>query len=157
MNTTWLRAVRDLLDWVLGDRSTAPLSGRTVNPPTAYKLTHEESIADDIIQQGRPDGLPTDLTTHPPPQYGEAIHATVRWLRGETTAGARRRSRQQSICTSRSNLHDYSGGATLPGLTAAAYEHRCFHGNRLKVRISCAVARRLWRARRLIIDVNCLQ
>jgi hypothetical protein len=78
MNATWLCAVRDLLDWVLGDRPTAPLSGRTVHPPTAYDLTHEENIADDIIQQGQPGGLPPDLATYPPPQYGEAIHATAR-------------------------------------------------------------------------------
>ena len=64
MNAAWLRGVRDLLDWVLGDRPTAPLSGRTVGPPTAYDLTHEENIADDIIQQGRPGGLPTDPSRH---------------------------------------------------------------------------------------------
>ena len=86
MNAAWLCAVRDLLDWVLGDRPTPPLSGRTVHSPTAYDLTHEENIGDDIIQQGRPGGLPTDLAAYPPPQYGEAIHATARWLRGETTA-----------------------------------------------------------------------
>jgi hypothetical protein len=86
MNAAWLCAVRDLLDWVLGDRSTAPLSGRAVDTPTAYDLTHEENIADDIIQQGRPGGLPTDPATYPPPQYGEAIHATAHWLRAETTA-----------------------------------------------------------------------
>ena len=85
MNTAWLRAVRDLLDWVLGDRPTAPLSGRAMDPPTAYDLTLEENIAADIILQGRPGGLPTDVTAYPPPQYGEAIHATARWLRGETT------------------------------------------------------------------------
>ena len=86
MNAAWLCAVRDLLNWVLGDRSAAPLSGRVVDPPTAYDLTYEENIADDIIQQGRPGGLPMDLATYPPPQYGEAIHATARWLRGEITA-----------------------------------------------------------------------
>ena len=86
MNAAWLRAVRDLLDWVLADHPTAPLSGRTVRTPTAYDLTHEENIAADIIQQGRPGGPPTDPVAYPPPQYGEAIHATARWLRGETTA-----------------------------------------------------------------------
>ena len=86
MNAAWLRAVRDLLDWVLGDRPTAPLSGRAIDPPTAYDLTLEENIAADIILQGRPGGLPTDVTAYPPPQYGEAIHATAHWLRGEITA-----------------------------------------------------------------------
>jgi hypothetical protein len=85
MNAAWLRGVRDLLDWVVGDRPTAPLSGRAMTLPTAYDLTHEESIADDIVLQGRPGGLTTDPATYPPPQYGEAIHATTRWLRGETT------------------------------------------------------------------------
>jgi hypothetical protein len=60
MNAAWLRAVRDLLDWVLGDRPTAPLSGRAVGRPTAYDLTYEEQIADDIALQGRPGGPTND-------------------------------------------------------------------------------------------------
>jgi hypothetical protein len=85
MNAAWLRAVRELLGWILGDRPTAPASGRVVSPPTAYDLTYEENIADDIALQGLPGGLTTDPATYPPPQYGEAIQATSRWLRGETT------------------------------------------------------------------------
>jgi hypothetical protein len=85
MNAAWLRGVRDLLDWVLGDRPTAVLSGRAVSRPAAHDLTFEEGIADDVVLQGRPSGLTTAPATYPPPQYGEAIHATARWLRGETT------------------------------------------------------------------------
>ncbi len=85
MNAAWQRGVRDLLDWVLGDRPTAPLSGQAVSLPTAHDLTHEEATADDIVRQGRPGGLTTDPATYPPLQYGEAIHATASWLRGDTT------------------------------------------------------------------------
>jgi hypothetical protein len=85
MNTAWLRAVRDLLAWVLGQ----PPHRTTVRPghgPAHCLRPHpRRNIAADIILQGRPGGLPTDVTAYPPPQYGEAIHATARWLRGETT------------------------------------------------------------------------
>ena len=33
MNAAWLRGVRDLLDWVLGERAASPLCGRTVGLP----------------------------------------------------------------------------------------------------------------------------
>jgi hypothetical protein len=85
MNAAWLRGVRDLLDWVLGKRAASPLCGRPVDRPTVYDLTYEDSAADDMILQGRPGGIPVDPATYPPPQYGEAIQATIRWLRGEIT------------------------------------------------------------------------
>jgi hypothetical protein len=85
MNAAWLRGACDLLDWVLGERAASPLCGRTVELPAVYDLTFEETAADDVVLQGRPGGLPADPAAFPPPQYGEAIHAAIRWLRGETT------------------------------------------------------------------------
>jgi hypothetical protein len=84
MNAAWLRGVRDLLDWVLGERAASPLSGQTIHLPAVYDLTYEDSAADDVIQQGRPGGIAVDPGTYPPPQYGEAIQETIHWLRGET-------------------------------------------------------------------------
>ena len=85
MNAAWLRGVRDLLTWVLGQCDASPLCDRTVGPPTTYDLTYEEAAADPIVMQGRPGGLAVDPATYPPPQYGEGIQATISWLRGETT------------------------------------------------------------------------
>ena len=85
MNAAWLRGVRDLLNWVLGDEYTSPLCNRfIVRPPPDY-LVFEEEAAEETAQQGRPGGEPVDPDDHPP-QYGEAIQATIRWLRGEATS-----------------------------------------------------------------------
>lgn len=86
MNAAWIRGVRDLLDWVLGDRPTAPFSRLAVNRPAAYDLGYEDGAADDVIMQGRPGHYPVRPASYPPPQYGEAIQTTIRWLRGETTS-----------------------------------------------------------------------
>jgi len=85
MNAAWLRGVRDLLDWVVSDRPAAPLSAQTTRLPTLYDLSYEEAAAEDVVQQGRPGGEPVDPARQPPPQYGEAVHAAILWLRGETT------------------------------------------------------------------------
>jgi hypothetical protein len=85
MNAAWLRGVRDLLTWVLGECPASPLCGRAVGLPATYDLTYEEAAADNIVMQGRPGGLPVEPATYPPPQYGEGIQATISWLRGETT------------------------------------------------------------------------
>jgi hypothetical protein len=85
MNAAWQRGVGDLLDWVLGDRPDAPITGRTTaSSPTVYDLTYEEAAAADVAAQGRV-GPPVDPAHYPPPQYGEAIQATIAWLRGEST------------------------------------------------------------------------
>jgi hypothetical protein len=86
MNAAWLRGVRDILTWVLGEIPTSPLCQSSVGLPTAHDLTFEESAADDVVLQGRPGGHPVDPTAYPPPQYGEGIQHTISWLRGETTA-----------------------------------------------------------------------
>jgi hypothetical protein len=84
MNAAWLRGVRDLLNWVLGDEHVSPLRNRlAVWPPLDY-LAYEDEAAEEIARQGHPGGEPVDPEDHPP-QYGEAIQATIRWLRGEDT------------------------------------------------------------------------
>ena len=84
-NAAWLRGVRDLLDWVLGERAASPLRRRLVGLPSTYDLTYEDGAAEGVILQGRPSGLPVDPAAYPPPQYGEGVQAAIQWLRGETT------------------------------------------------------------------------
>jgi hypothetical protein len=86
MNAAWLRGVRDIVTWVLGEYDASPLCGRTVGLPATYDLTYEEAAADPIVMQGRPGGCPVDPGSYPPPQYGEGVQATISWLRGDTTA-----------------------------------------------------------------------
>jgi hypothetical protein len=86
MNAAWLRGVRDVLTWILGETPTSPLRQRTVGLPTTYDLTYEEATAADIVLQGRPGGHPVDPAAYPPPQYGEGVQAAICWLRGQTTA-----------------------------------------------------------------------
>jgi hypothetical protein len=86
MHAAWLRGVRDLLDWVLGDRVTSPLGQQVAGLPTVHDLEYEDLQADAVTSQGRPGGVMVDLDTYPPPQYGEAIQASIRWLRGESTS-----------------------------------------------------------------------
>lgn len=85
MNAAWLRGVRDLLTWVLGEDSISPLSKRVVSLPTVYDLSYEETSANEVITQARPGGIPVDPNAYPPPQYGEGIQAAIRWLRGQST------------------------------------------------------------------------
>jgi hypothetical protein len=85
MNAAWQRGVRDLLDWVLGDSPTAPLSSKAITLPTLYDLSYEEAAAEEVVLQGRPGGTPIDPARQPPPQYGEGIQAAIIWLRGQTT------------------------------------------------------------------------
>ncbi|MGH3393498.1 MAG: hypothetical protein ACRDPO_02295, partial [Streptosporangiaceae bacterium] len=82
LSVAWLQGVRDLLDWVLGDRRDSPLCHRTVGLPTAYELTYEESAATDAEMQGRLGVV--DAAIHRSPQYAQALKATIRWLRGES-------------------------------------------------------------------------
>ncbi len=84
MNAAWQRGVRDLLDWVLGDRPDGPLTGIAAGMPTARDLSYEESASADVTAEGRPGGKPAGAAACPPPQYGEGIQATIAWLRGES-------------------------------------------------------------------------
>jgi hypothetical protein len=85
INAAWLRGVRDLLDWLVGERTNSPLGQRVAGLPIVRDLDHEDLQADDVVMQGRPGGTAVDPEAYPPPQYGEAIQATIRWLRGEAT------------------------------------------------------------------------
>jgi hypothetical protein len=85
MNAAWLRGVRDLLDWILGDAPASPLCGRVVGLPTAYDLSYEDGAAYDVLLKGRPAGVPVDPDTNPPPQFGEGVQAAIQWLRGKAT------------------------------------------------------------------------
>ena len=67
MNAAWLRGVRDLLDWVLGDTATAPLCGRSVGLPSTSHLHYEDAAANVVVLQGRPGGVPVDPGRYPPP------------------------------------------------------------------------------------------
>jgi hypothetical protein len=85
MNAAWLRGVRDLLSWVLGDCPASPLGSREVGVPAVTDLAYEESAVGRVVLQGRPGGLPVDPAALPPPQYGEGVLAAIAWLRGEAT------------------------------------------------------------------------
>jgi hypothetical protein len=49
MNAAWLRGVRDILAWVLGESPVSPLCQRTVGLPTTYDLTYEERAAGNLV------------------------------------------------------------------------------------------------------------
>jgi hypothetical protein len=42
MNAAWLHGVRDLLDWVLGERAASPLGQRVARLPTVHDLEYED-------------------------------------------------------------------------------------------------------------------
>lgn len=85
MNAIWLRGVRDLLSWVVGEREASPLGQSVVGLPTDRDLDDDDLVADDAVLQGRPGGIAVDPNVYSPPQYGEAIQAAIHRLRGETT------------------------------------------------------------------------
>lgn len=53
--------------------------------PSVYDLSYEEMAADNLIAEQCPGGIAVNPAIYPPPQYGEAVRATILWLRGETT------------------------------------------------------------------------
>lgn len=65
MNAAWLRGVRDLLDWVLGYRESSPLCGWSVALPSVCDLNYEDSMAGDVVLQGRPSSNPRGSTQLP--------------------------------------------------------------------------------------------
>ncbi len=84
MNAAWLRGVRDLLNWVLGEHHVSPLRDQFVAWSPLDYLAIEEEASQEIARQGRLGGELVAPGNHPP-QYGEAIQATIRWLCGEDT------------------------------------------------------------------------
>ena len=84
MNVAWLRGVRDLLNWVLGDRRASPLTSREMRLPAASDLSQEEIAADEMIALGHQAAVSERQTADPLPPYCEAIQAAISWLCGET-------------------------------------------------------------------------
>ncbi len=80
-DNAWLRGVCDLLEWVLGERACGPLRGTPTARPTPYDVYADLSDIDEIMQQGSRCPVRPGW---PPPQSGEAMDATVRWLDGDT-------------------------------------------------------------------------
>ena len=97
MNAAWLCGVEISSPGSSANPPPHPLCQRTIGVPTAYDLTYEDAAADDVVTQGRPGGLPVDTSTYPPPQYGEGIQATIRWLRGEADNPAYQQQRLQPL------------------------------------------------------------
>jgi hypothetical protein len=86
MNAVWLRGVRDLLNWVLGEDYVSPLRKQFVVRPPVTDLAIAEEAAEEVASKGRPGGVPVDLQDQAP-QYGEAIQTTIHWIRGEVATG----------------------------------------------------------------------
>jgi hypothetical protein len=84
-DVAWLQGVSDLLGWVLGDRPDAPLSKRATGLPTVRDLQHEEGAAEDLIARSQHGSLWADAGSANPVEYGGAVQAAIRWLRGEVT------------------------------------------------------------------------
>ena len=80
-DNAWLRGVRDLLEWVLGERACGPLRGTPAARPTPYDVYADLSDIDEIMWQGSRCPVRPGW---PPPQSGEAMDATVHWLDGDT-------------------------------------------------------------------------
>ena len=51
-DNAWLRGVRDLLEWVLGERACGPLRGTPAARPTPYDVYADLSDIDEIMRQG---------------------------------------------------------------------------------------------------------
>jgi len=86
MNAAWLRGVRDILTWVIGETLTVTsLPAR--RRPTDHQRRHPRRIRRRRCRPPRPPRRTLRRpTAYPPPQYGEGVQATISWLRGETTA-----------------------------------------------------------------------
>jgi len=80
-DNAWLRGVRDLLEWVLGDTCIGPLRGTPAARPTPYEVYRDLGDIDEIMRQGSRCPVRPGW---PPPQSGEAMDATVLWLNGRT-------------------------------------------------------------------------
>jgi len=80
-DNAWLSGVRDLLEWVLGERTDGPLSGHEPgHRATLDDLDEDLADIDDAMDQGK--YTPPD-PGWPPPQAVEAMNHTLAWLQGE--------------------------------------------------------------------------
>jgi hypothetical protein len=78
-DNAWLRGVRDVLAWLLGDVTTGPMTGARTAQPTLTDIYDDLADMDEIMQQG--SRIPV-RPGWPPPQTGEAWDATLDWLQG---------------------------------------------------------------------------
>jgi hypothetical protein len=79
----WLTGVRDLLDWLLGDREIGPLGHtRAEGLPSRDDLADELDDLDEAQRQG--SSFPVN-PNWPPPQAAEAMGHTRAWLTGRTS------------------------------------------------------------------------
>jgi len=84
-DVAWLQGVSDLLSWVLGGRPAAPLSNRANGLPAVADLAWEEEAAEELVARCHTADLRGQTDGSHPLEYGEAIQASIRWLRGEVT------------------------------------------------------------------------
>jgi hypothetical protein len=83
-DNAWLRGVRDLLEWVLGERTAGPLAGTAYGRrPTPGEMRHELRLAGRVMLQGARIPVNPDW---PPPQAAEAMACTAEWLTGREDA-----------------------------------------------------------------------
>jgi hypothetical protein len=80
-DNAWLRGVRDLLEWVLGERETGPGQGTPASRPTIEDLYADLGNRSEVMLQG--SRIPV-RPGWPPPQSAEAWDATLDWLDGES-------------------------------------------------------------------------
>jgi hypothetical protein len=80
-DNAWLRGVRDVLEWVIGDRGTGPLAGTVAaaSRATFSDLCRDLGNRDEVMMQG--SRIPV-RPGWPPPQSAEAMDATLDWLCG---------------------------------------------------------------------------
>jgi hypothetical protein len=82
-DNAWLRGVRDLLEWVLGERACGPVTGYRAagDRPTMMELYGDTPNIDELMLQGARRRVEPGWI---PPQSAEAMEATLDWLDGTT-------------------------------------------------------------------------
>jgi hypothetical protein len=71
-----LLGILAVLEWALGQRETAPISGPAKPPSTQRRLAHEEYRAHQACEHPRLSGVDA--------KYVSAVEHTLRWLEGKT-------------------------------------------------------------------------
>jgi hypothetical protein len=64
------------LEWALGDRESAPVTGPAGPPSSGGDLVHEEQHAHRVGEHPRLSGMA--------PEYADAVKRTLLWLEGKT-------------------------------------------------------------------------
>ena len=71
-----LLGILAVLEWALGQRETAPLTGPANPPSTKGRLAHEEHRAHQACEHPRLSGVDAE--------YAAAVEGTLRWLEGKS-------------------------------------------------------------------------